>query len=80
MLKLDLRPEAFAGVRFPSALSPEAIAKKAQAICDHFERMLRLAEDMRRNPDPDIRRAGEELRAKVRAQLDAILARKEGVL
>lgn len=77
MLKLDLRPEAFAGVRSPAALCAEVAAKKAKSICESLNRTLKLADKMRRDPDPDIRRMGEELREKVRNHLDFLVGRKE---
>lgn len=77
MLKLDLRSEAFAGVRSTAALCAEVAAKKAESICESLNRTLKLAESMRRDPDPDIRKAGRELCEKVRNHLDFLLGRKE---
>lgn len=77
MIELDLRPEAFAGVRSPAALCAELAAKKVEAICESLNRTLTLAYKMRRDPDPDIRRMGEELREKVQNHLDFLICRKE---
>lgn len=77
MIEFDLRPEAFAGVRSPAALCAEVAAKKAEAICESLNRTLKLAYKMRRDPDPDIRKAGRELCEKVRNHLDFLLGRKE---
>lgn len=77
MLEFDLRPEAFAGVRSPAALCAEVAAKKAESICESLDRTLKLAYKMRRDPDPDIRRMGEELREKVCNHLDFLMCRKE---
>lgn len=77
MLKLDLRPEAFAGVRSPASIAAELAVKRAEAICESLNRTLTLAYKMRRDPDPNIRRMGEELREKVRNHLDFLMCRKE---
>lgn len=77
MIKFDLRPGDFRGVRSPSALCAELAAKKVEAICESLDRTLKLAYKMRRDPDPDIRRMGEELREKVRNHLDFLMCRKE---
>lgn len=80
MIKFDLFPGDFRGARSPAAEVAAMAAKEATHLCSHLERMLKLASKMSRNPDPDIRKAGEKLRAKVREQLDLVLAKREGAL
>lgn len=77
MIEFDLRPEACAGVRSPAAEVAAMAAKEVEAICESLDRTLKLAYKMRRDPDPDIRRMGEELREKVRNHFDFLMCRKE---